>query len=138
MKNPVGANAILDTLAREPAPPRFDLWLALNDLEPDGRDISWIWDADFEAFAPRVRGVSCSGRRAPELALRLRYAGWPVDLADVDGDLPRSFARAVARAPGELVALPTYTALLQLEAALEDHGAASQEWAASAPRLVAT
>ena len=62
----------------------------------------------------------------------LRSAGWPVNRGDVDEGLPRSFARAVARAPGRLVALPTYTALLQLEAALEDHGAASREWAASA------
>jgi lipid II isoglutaminyl synthase (glutamine-hydrolysing) len=138
MKNPVGANAILETLELERPRPGFDLWIALNDLAPDGRDVSWIWDVDFESFAARVRSVSCTGRRAPELALRLKYAGWPIDAADVDEDLPRSFERAVARAPGRLVALPTYTALLQLEAALEDHGAASSEWSASAPRLVVT
>jgi CobQ-like glutamine amidotransferase family enzyme/UDP-N-acetylmuramyl tripeptide synthase len=138
MKNPVGANAILETLEHEQTPPQgFDLWLALNDLEPDGRDVSWIWDVDFESFAPRVRRVTCTGRRAPELALRLKYAGWPIEAADVDEDLPRSFERALAKAPDRLVALPTYTALLQLEAALEDHGAASSEWAASAPRVVA-
>ncbi len=138
MKNPVGANAILDTLGRERPRRRIDLWIALNDLEPDGRDVSWIWDVDFESVAARVRRVTCTGRRAPELALRLRYAGWPIEPADVDEDLSRSFDRAVAQAPGSLVALPTYTALLQLEAALEDRGAASSEWAASPPRLVAT
>jgi UDP-N-acetylmuramyl tripeptide synthase len=137
MKNPIGANAILETLEAERPQRRFDLWIALNDLEPDGRDVSWIWDVDFESFAARVRRVTCSGRRAPELALRLKYAGWPIDPADVDEDIPRSFERAVALAPDRLVALPTYTALLQLEAALADHGAASSEWAVSAPRLVA-
>ena len=138
MKNPVGANAILETFELERPPEAVDVWIALNDLAPDGRDVSWIWDVDFESFAARVRRVTCTGRRAPELALRLKYAGWPIDPADVDEDLPRSFEHAVARAPGRLVALPTYTALLQLEAALADHGAASSEWAASAPRLVAT
>ena len=138
MKNPVGANAILETLALERTREGFDVWMALNDLDPDGRDVSWIWDVDFESFAGRVRHVTCTGRRAPELALRLEYAGWPMDSADVDDDLARSFERALARAPGRLVALPTYTALLQLEAALEEHGAASREWTASAPRLVVT
>jgi UDP-N-acetylmuramyl tripeptide synthase len=138
MKNPVGANAIFQTLELERPQPAFDLWIALNDLDPDGRDVSWIWDVDFESFAPRVRRVTCTGRRAPELALRLKYAGWPIEPADVDQDLPRSFEHAVAQAPERLVALPTYTALLQLEGALEDHGVASSEWAASAPRLVAS
>ena len=53
----------------------LDLWIALNDRIADGRDVSWIWDADFELLAGGVRRVVCAGTRAPEMALRLKYAG---------------------------------------------------------------
>src|SRR5204862_5706 len=71
VKNPAGANEVLRTLTLEDG--SFDLWLALNDGIADGRDVSWIWDADFEMLAGRVRRVTCSGTRAEEMALRLKY-----------------------------------------------------------------
>ncbi len=51
----------------------------LNDRTADGKDVSWVWDADFEVLAPRVRRATCSGTRAAELALRLKYAGVPTE-----------------------------------------------------------
>ena len=92
IKNPAGANEVLRTLSLEAAPGRrpregLDLWIALNDRIADGRDVSWIWDADFELLADRRRRVVCAGTRAPEMALRLKYAGWPTDRIEVaDGD----------------------------------------------------
>src|SRR5215207_9157099 len=59
IKNPAGANEVLRTLTLEDG--RLDLWIALNDRIADGRDISWIWDADFEVLAGRVGRVTCSG-----------------------------------------------------------------------------
>ena len=47
----------------------------LNDEHADGRDVCWVWDADFELLAGRVRRVTCAGTRAAEMALRLKYAG---------------------------------------------------------------
>jgi hypothetical protein len=64
---------VLRTLALEPG--EHDLLGVLNDNIADGRDVSWIWDADFELLAGRVRSATCSGTRAAELALRLKYAG---------------------------------------------------------------
>ena len=52
MKNPAGANEVLRTLALEPG--EHDLLGVLNDHIADGRDVSWIWDADFELLAGRV------------------------------------------------------------------------------------
>ena len=49
IKNPAGANEVIRTLALEPG--ELDLWIALNDGIADGRDVSWIWDADFEMLA---------------------------------------------------------------------------------------
>ncbi len=81
IKNPAGANEVLRTLRLEgeshEEDGRLDLWMALNDRIADGRDVSWIWDADFEVLAGSVRSVVCAGTRAPEMALRLKYAGIP-------------------------------------------------------------
>jgi UDP-N-acetylmuramyl tripeptide synthase len=73
IKNPAGANEVLRTLALEPG--QHDLLGVLNDNVADGRDVSWIWDADFELLADRLRSVTCAGTRAAELALRFKYAG---------------------------------------------------------------
>ncbi|MGI8750317.1 MAG: DUF1727 domain-containing protein, partial [Thermoleophilaceae bacterium] len=108
---------------------QVDLWLALNDRIADGRDVSWIWDADFELLAGRVRTVTCSGTRAEEMALRLKYAeieaetlvdrrlGPSLDAALADGDAGRP-----------LYALPTYTALIELREMLAQRGLAAR-WA---------
>ena len=95
VKNPAGANEVLRTLTLEDG--ALDLWLALNDRIADGRDVSWIWDADFELLAGRVRRATCAGTRAEEMALRLKYAGIDAEL-EVERDLG-ALARRRGRAP---------------------------------------
>jgi lipid II isoglutaminyl synthase (glutamine-hydrolysing) len=122
IKNPAGANEVLRTLTLEDG--ELDLWLALNDRIADGRDVSWIWDADFEVLAGRVRRATCAGTRAEEMALRLKYAGIDAGI-EVERDLERSLDAAVAGTEGErLYALPTYTALLELRDLLARRGLA--------------
>jgi len=129
IKNPAGANEVLRTLSLESPNGGIDIWIALNDRIADGRDVSWIWDADFELLADGVRRVICSGTRAPEMALRLKYAGWPEEAIEVSGPIEQSLDEAVARAPNRLFALPTYTALLELRTLLADRGLAADFWA---------
>ncbi|HEX5526131.1 MAG TPA: Mur ligase family protein [Solirubrobacterales bacterium] len=129
IKNPAGANEVLRTLqleSREGEP--IDLWIALNDRIADGRDVSWIWDADFELLAGAVRRVVCSGTRAAEMALRLKYAGWPEEAIEVVPGISASLDKAVEGAQGRLFALPTYTALLELRKLLADRGLAQEFW----------
>jgi UDP-N-acetylmuramyl tripeptide synthase len=128
IKNPAGANEVLRTLKLEASDAPVDLWIALNDRIADGRDVSWIWDADFELLAPAVRRVVCAGTRAPEMALRLKYAGWAAEAIEVVPEIERSLDRAVAGASGRLFALPTYTALLELRKLLADRGLAKEFW----------
>jgi UDP-N-acetylmuramyl tripeptide synthase len=128
IKNPAGANEIFRTLVLEQG--ELDLLAVLNDRIADGRDVSWIWDADFEILAPRVRHVTCAGRRAAELALRLKYAGVPTDRLVVTPALPDALTAALAAAGGQrLFALPTYTALLELRDELASRGHVQQFWA---------
>ena len=122
VKNPAGANEILRTLA-------LDLLAILNDRTADGKDVSWIWDADFELLASRVRRVTCAGTRPAEMALRLKYAGVPVDRLHVVSNLAAALddARA-ATLSGRLFVLPTYTALLALREELSKRGYVSNFW----------
>jgi len=133
IKNPAGANEVLRTLMLESREgggegEGIDLWIALNDRIADGRDVSWIWDADFELLAGGVRRVVCSGTRAPEMALRLKYAGWPEGAIEVVPGIEASLDAAVADSPNRLFALPTYTALLELRKLLTDRGLAKEFW----------
>jgi UDP-N-acetylmuramyl tripeptide synthase len=129
IKNPAGANEVLRTLLLESREHGgIDLWIALNDRIADGRDVSWIWDADFELLADAVRRVVCTGTRAPEMALRLKYAGWPEEAIEVVPGIAASLDAAVAGAEGRLFALPTYTALLELRRLLADRGLAEEFW----------
>lgn len=126
IKNPAGANEVIRTLALEPAP--IDLWIALNDRIADGRDVSWIWDADFEVLAGRVGKITCAGTRASELALRLKYAGWPLERIEVIDNIETALEKALSGADRQLFALPTYTALLDLRNLLADKGDAGRYW----------
>jgi UDP-N-acetylmuramyl tripeptide synthase len=131
IKNPAGANEVLRTLlleARE-AGGDLDLWLALNDRIADGRDVSWIWDADFELLSAAAGRAVCTGTRAPEMAVRLKYAGWPVDRIEVHEGIAASLDRVVEEGDGPLYALPTYTALLELRKLISDRGLAPEYWA---------
>ena len=130
VKNPAGANEVLRTLALEPG--EHDLLGVLNDHIADGRDVSWIWDADFELLAGRIRRATCSGTRAADLAARLKYAGIEPGRIDVREDLTEALATAAADRPdgasGPLFALPTYTAMLALRELLVARGEASSAW----------
>jgi UDP-N-acetylmuramyl tripeptide synthase len=129
VKNPAGANEVLRTLLLEPG--EHDLLGVLNDAIADGRDVSWIWDADFELVAGRIREVTCSGTRAADLAVRLKYAGVDPARIRVEAELPAALALAAADRPGNgapLYALPTYTAMLALRELLVERGEASSAW----------
>ncbi len=127
VKNPAGANEVMRTLALESG--ELDLLGILNDRTADGHDVSWIWDADFELLAPRVRRVTCAGTRAAELALRFKYAGVDTSrLHLVAGLAPALDAALSDTAAGRLYAMPTYTALLELREELAARGLVQGFW----------
>ncbi len=130
-KNPAGVNATLRVLEGDRQAHPLHLWLALNDGIADGRDVSWIWDCDFERLCGRVAAVTCSGRRANELAVRIKCAEWGCHI-EVEKDLDASFALALRAAPDVLVALPTYSALLGLRPVLNRRGVTVTDWGTTA------
>ena len=128
VKNPAGFNAAIGALLETDRHPR--ILGALNDRDADSRDVSWIWDADFEALAPRVAHATITGLRARDLALRLKYAGVPRErVAVVDGWVPAIRAAIEGTPTGEeLVVIATYTAMLSLRSALARLGYVGQFW----------
>jgi lipid II isoglutaminyl synthase (glutamine-hydrolysing) len=123
MKNPAGADAIIQQVAAEPA--LGAVIVAVSDLAADGRDISWIWDAEFEWLAGLGVPVVAAGRRAPDVAVRLQYAG--LDPGAVCTDPAGALEAATGAAPPDLpiATLATYTAMLDLRRSVLGSRAAS-------------
>jgi len=114
-KNPAGLNQVLRTITADGS--QSDIILFLNDNIADGRDVSWIWDVDFELLAGKARSITVSGVRAWDMALRLKYAGLYEDGAPrVEPDSAQALKQALGATPqdGTLYVIPTYTAMLQV------------------------
>ena len=114
VKNPAGANEALRALL-DGGPPGVAV-LALNDDIADGRDVSWIWDVDYEALAAGLDRLIATGTRAQELALRFKYGGMAEDRIEVVPNIAAALDRGLELVPpgGQLPVLPTYTAMLRL------------------------
>jgi len=127
-KNPAGFNEVLRTVLSGARP--VVTVIAINDLTADGRDISWLWDVDFELLARRCRAAVVTGIRAHDMLLRLKYAGLPSQALNLEPDEERAIRRGVdLLAPGEpLYVLPTYTAMLRIRDLLARRGYVRAFW----------
>ena len=132
IKNPAGANEVVRTLL-DAGSPRVAV-VALNDAIADGRDVSWIWDVDFEPLAAGLDTLVATGSRAAELALRFAYGGMPRERIEVVPSLEQAPDRGLAltAAGGNLTVLPTYTAMLALRRTIAGRGHVANYWESTA------
>ena len=106
-KNPAGFNQNISTMLLDRTPK--DLIIAINDNAQDGRDVSWLWDVDFDRLADdTIRSIAVSGLRALDMQLRLKYAGIDSLSAPTVED---AIDRQLANGCGNLYVLVNYTAL---------------------------
>lgn len=121
IKNPVGASQAVSAVALDP---EAYLLVAINDNYADGRDISWLWDTDFEQLEQFKGPIMVSGKRADDMAVRLKYAGTTVSNLTVEPNLANALNEVIAKAKeGQTVwLLPTYTCLLELQKIFKDLG----------------
>ena len=114
IKNPAGCNQVLNFLTNTTRPAVFVA--CLNDRAQDGRDVSWIWDVDFEKLLEMgdlLEHVYVSGVRADDMAIRFKYAGIPMEKIHVEKDYGKLMEQVTSQEQPVYV-MPTYTAMLDL------------------------
>lgn len=121
IKNPAGAT---QAVAAAAADSTGKLLIAINDNYADGRDVSWLWDADFEQLSYRNFPIYVTGLRGYDMAVRLKYAGVPTELILVEPNLEKCLTQAVRSCQSKetLWILPTYTCLLELQRIMRSRG----------------
>lgn len=126
VKNPTGANEVLRTLTPSK---NLNILAILNDNFADGRDVSWIWDTNWEIVESSVKNISVSGIRSWDLANRLKYAGLKINKDNVNKDINYSIKKSLEKLSTNdtLIILPTYTALLEVQKSLSRLGD-NQKW----------
>lgn len=107
IKNPIGANEVLKTVDKD-----SNILIIINDNYADGRDVSWLWDAEFEFLKNAKKEIVVSGIRANDMALRLKYAG--VEKIKIIQDIDKAVEYVGKSADNDITIMPTYTALLHV------------------------
>lgn len=107
IKNPTGASEVLKTVDL-----KSNIVIAINDNYADGRDISWLWDSDFEQLKDAQNLVITTGKRANDMATRLKYAGIPQEKIIIEPNMKKAIEMATTN--GKTTILPSYTALLKI------------------------
>ena len=114
IKNPTGASEVLRTVNADES---AKLLIIINDKYADGRDVSWLWDADFEILQNYPNEIVLSGIRAYDMATRLKYAGFPPEKMTIKPDIKTALNYSAENITqgAQLLIMPTYTALLELQ-----------------------
>jgi UDP-N-acetylmuramyl tripeptide synthase len=131
VKNPTGFNEVLRMLTTGSGQLAVPTLIAINDLYADGRDVSWLWDVDFELLAGGETPLGTTGLRGADMANRLKYAGVAeARITLLPADLATGLDAFVDSVPDGTQAyiLPTYTAMLDIRKTLSDRGAAETFW----------
>ena len=132
VKNPVAFNETIRMLTLATDGLTVPTLIAINDLDADGRDVSWLWDVDFELLADGAAPLFTTGLRGADMANRLKYAGVPSDrLHPGANNLAQGLDAFIEALPagGTGYILPTYTAMLGLRQVLADRGVVTAFWA---------
>ncbi|WP_237739735.1 Mur ligase family protein [Methanobacterium formicicum] len=113
VKNPIGLSETISSIFLDER--EKSMLFVLNDNPADGKDVSWIWDAEVEKMnnIKNINHIYCSGRRAEDIALRLKYAGVPVELVEVDDKMDNAIEKLLNEDVEIAYLLPTYTAVFQ-------------------------
>jgi UDP-N-acetylmuramyl tripeptide synthase len=114
VKNPIGMGEVLKSMALDDK--SKSLMMVLNDNPADGTDVSWIWDAEVENIGnvKNLNNVICSGRRAEDMALRLKYCNYPLEKIEVCNDMDLALEKVLKEDVKVIYILPTYTAVFHI------------------------
>ena len=118
-KNPAGFNQAISTVNTDKR--KKDVIIAINDKANDGRDVSWLWDVDFDKVADEnLNTLATTGIRVYDISLRFKYADVKVDF--ITNDMAEAVKKALATDSEAVYVLVNYTALYSTEAVLKKLG----------------
>lgn len=116
-KNPAGFNQAIATVNTDKR--KKDVIIAINDKANDGRDVSWLWDVDFDKIKDEnLNTLTTTGIRLWDISLRFKYADIKVDL--MTHDMAEAVSRALETDSEVVYVLVNYTALYPTEAVLKE------------------
>lgn len=127
VKNPAGYDQAINTISLDNS--TFNLAVLLNDNYADGRDVSWIWDVNFEKLSSlSIDKIMISGIRLYDIAVRLKIAGLPVE----NFILCKTYEKLVEEIKSckldTVYILATYTAMINLRKFLNAKGYIKKLW----------
>ncbi len=106
-KNPAGFNQNISSVMEDTS--LKDLIIVINDNAQDGKDISWLWDVDFDRLKDEsIHSITVSGLRCQDMRLRLKYVSIRADLIE---DVKSAIEARIQDGCGNLYVLVNYTAL---------------------------
>ncbi len=113
VKNPIGLSEVLKSISNDQR--KKSILFILNDNPADGTDVSWIWDADVEVInnIKNLESIHCSGIRAHDIALRIKYAEYDEEIIEIDFNVENSIETVINEDVEIVYILPTYTAVFQ-------------------------
>jgi UDP-N-acetylmuramyl tripeptide synthase len=116
-KNPAGFNQAIATVNTDKR--KKDVIIAINDKANDGRDVSWLWDVDFDKIKDEnLNTLTTTGIRLWDISLRFKYADIKVDL--MTHDMSEAVLKALETDSEVVYVLVNYTALYPTEAVLKE------------------
>ncbi len=128
VKNPTSFNLILRLIKQHPT--EKHMMVVASNTVVDGEDFAWLWDVDIEEIAQDVRDVVCSGAKAEELAMRLKYAEVPLDKISVIHEREAALDAALKNAGpgGTLYIMASYTPTHELRRIMQRRGWVKHFW----------
>lgn len=127
VKNPAGYNQAIDTVSLDER--HFSTVFLLNDNYADGRDVSWIWDVDFEKMLSLNMGeIIIGGIRHYDMAVRLKIAGFPVDKFIINDSYEQVINSIKKSDSSYIYVLATYTAMIDFRKYLHSKGYIKKLW----------
>lgn len=120
VKNPAGFNEVLQFLIQQR--PEGNIVFGLNDNYADGKDISWIYDVEFERLTQAASGAKhfyFTGKRAYDMQLRLKYADFDTNKFEVEKDY-KTLITKLQQAGEQTFLVLSYTCMLEFRDKLSE------------------
>lgn len=127
VKNPAGLDEAINTISLDKR--NINVSVLLNDNYADGRDVSWIWDVDFERLSSLdIDKVMVGGARLYDIAVRLKVAGLDYNKFAVCEDFDTLLKEISSCGSSMVYVLATYTAMINLRKFLHSKGYIEKLW----------